>query len=126
MSKLTAGETPVTLVKLNGEGDETLILKPNERAFMTISRQFGGLANARRELVAENAEAALFILRQGLNWDEVRAKTLQRRVFLNGLSADLLVALIKYVAIVGNGGKPLPDDLDDDSPSDGAQDEGNE
>lgn len=104
MSKLTAGEMPVTL------NDDELILKPTLRAMTAINRQFSGLANARQQLVAENFEAVVFILRYGLNLTDQAAKDLPDRVYQNGITGELLVALIKYVAILGNGGKPLPDE----------------
>ncbi len=116
MSKLTAGETPVTL------GDEKLWLKPTLRATTTISRQYGGLAKARQELVSENFDAVVYILRLGLGMSDAAAKDLPERVYSNGITAELLVPLIKYVAILGNGGKPLPDEPEDDA---GATDEGN-
>lgn len=115
MSKLTAGEVLVMLE------DEELILKPTLRATTTINRQFGGLAKARQELVSENFDAVVFILRHGVNLSDRDARDLPERVFRNGLTGDLLVALIKYVAILGNGGKPLPDEPEDNE----AQAEGN-
>ena len=106
MSKLTAGEVPVML-----EGEE-LILKPTLRAMNAVNRQFNGLRNARERLVNEDADAVSFILRHGLNMDDRAARDLPERVFRNGLTGDLLVSLIRYVAILGNGGKPLPDEPD--------------
>ena len=32
-------------------------------------------------------------------------------VFKNGLTTELLVSLLTFVGILGNGGKPLPDDV---------------
>lgn len=104
MSILNAGEVPVML------GDAELVLKPTLRATATISRQFGGLAKARAELVAESFDAAVFVLRAGTNMADREARDLPDRVYANGLTADLLVGLIRYVAVLGNGGKPLPDE----------------
>ena len=118
MSKLTAGEMPIMF-----EGEER-ILKPSLRAMGAINRQFGGLRNARAKLVDEDVDAVAFILRHGLNLSDRDARDLPDRIYRNGVTGDFLVALIKYVAILGNGGKPLPDEPED---SDGneAQAEGN-
>lgn len=118
MSKLMAGEVPVTL-----DGDD-LILKPTLRAMTTINRQYGGLAKARAELVSENFDAVVFILRHGLNLSDRDARDLPDRVYRNGVTGELLVALIRYVAILGNGGKPLPDEPEDNDAGE-AQDRGN-
>lgn len=118
MSKLTAGEVLVTL------GDDELILKPTLRAMNAVNRQYNGLRNARERLVNEDADAIVFILRHGLNLDDKAARDLPERVFRNGLTGELLVALIRYVAILGNGGKPLPDEADGRDEGE-AQDQGN-
>lgn len=104
MAQINAGEVSVTL---NGE---ELVLKPTLRAMTMISRQFSGLAEARRQLVSENIDAVVYILRTGAGLSDKEARGLDEKVFQNGITADLLVPLIRYVAIVGNGGKPLPDD----------------
>jgi hypothetical protein len=104
MSKINAGEMPVIF------GDEELILKPTLRAMTAINRQYGGLAKARQELVAENFDAIVFVLRHGLNLSDKDARGLPDRVYENGITAELLIPLIKYVAVLGNGGKPLPDE----------------
>lgn len=120
MSKLNAGETPVIL------GDEKLWLKPSLRATTTISRQYGGLAKARQELVSENFDAVVYILRNGLNLSDRDAKDLPDRVYANGITIELLVPLIKYVAILGNGGKPFPDEPEDNAGDDGDSNQGND
>ena len=117
-SKITAGQM---LVSLNGED---LVLKPTLRATTQISRQYGGLAKARQELVAENFDAVVFILRLGAGMSDRESKDLGERVYQNGVTGELLVALIKYVAVLGNGGKPLPDEPTDDPA--GEDDPGNE
>lgn len=116
-SKINAGE--VTLVF----NDEGMILKPTLRAATTISRQYNGYANARAALVSENFDAVVFILRLGLNLNDRDARDLPDKVYKNGLTAELLIALIKYVAILGNGGRPLPDEPGEEGQG---QDSGNE
>jgi hypothetical protein len=119
-SKITAGETVVTL---NGED---LVLRPTLRAVTQISRLYGGLAKARAELVAENLDAVVTILRLGTGMSDRDAKDLGERVYQNGITAQLLVALIKYVAVLGNGGKPLPDEpVDSAAQGDGETGAGN-
>lgn len=106
-SKMTLGETAITFE------DEELFLRPTLRAANNISRQFNGFRMARQALVDENFEAVVFILRQGLNLSDKDAKGLPDRVYVNGITAELLIPLIKYVAILGNGGRPLPDEPED-------------
>jgi hypothetical protein len=105
--KINSGEVPVNF------DEQDLVLKPSIRAASSISRQFDGFANARAALVRENYDAVAFILRMGLNLNDRDARDLPERVYKNGLTAELLIPLIKYVAILGNGGKPLPDDPDE-------------
>ena len=104
MSRLNAGEVTI---KLNGEDR---ILKPTLRAITMISSQFGGLAKARDALAVQDFQAATTIIRWGLNMPDSEAKKLPDVVFETGLTVDLLVPLIRYVGILANGGKPLPDD----------------
>ena len=112
-SKITAGET---LVSLDGE---ELVLRPTMRAMTQISRQYGGLAKARQLLVDENIDAIAFISRLGAGMSDRDAKDLGERIYRNGVTAELLVPLIKFVAILGNGGKPLDEDAPGgDAPTD--------
>lgn len=117
--KISAGETLITL------NDEDFVLKPTIRAAQVISRQFNGFAAARQALVSENLDAVVSILKLGLNLSDKEARDLPDRVWKNGLTAELLIPLIKYVAILGNGGKPLPDDVDTQT-SDEGHNQGNE
>ena len=105
--KINSGEVPVVF---NGED---LVLKPTLRAATTISRQFDGFANARAKLLAEQLDAVVFILRLGLNLSDRDARDLPDKVYENGITAELLIPLIKYVAVLGNGGRPLPDEPED-------------
>jgi hypothetical protein len=100
-TKINSAEIVITL------GDDEIVLKPSLRAMTTISRQFNGLAGARNQLVAENFDAVTFIIRNGSGMDDRSARNLGDRVYENGVTGDLLVGLIRYVAILGNGGKPI-------------------
>ena len=107
--RLNSGEIPINF---NGED---LVLRPTLRAATTISRQFDGFANARQALVRENHDAVVFILRLGLNLSDRDARDLPEKVYENGITAELLIPLIKYVAVLGNGGRPLPDEPEDNN-----------
>ncbi len=128
-SKLNEGEVRIML-NVDTTEEENIILVPTLRATNAISRQFDGLSNARQKMVAENVDAVSFVIRQGSNMGDKQAKNLQERVWRNGYSGELLVALITYIAILGNGGKPLDEETmkkiqsgDDDG---GGDDLGNE
>ena len=104
MSKLNSGDVTITI---NG-ADRTL--KPTLRALSTISGQFNGLAKARELLVAQDFATAVFVIRHGLNLSDREARTLPDEIYENGLTADLLIPLLRFVGVLANGGKPLPDD----------------
>lgn len=114
MSKITAGET---LVTLNGDA---ILLRPTMRAATQLSRLYGGLAKVRAELVAENFDAVVATLRLGAAMTDRDARDLGERVYENGLTGELLVGLIKFVAMLGNGGKPLPEEPVDNATGDNA------
>ena len=112
MSTLTAGDVPITLA------GETRILHPTLRAITMISNLYGGLNKARDALVQQEFAAACAVIRWGLNLNDNEAKRLPDKVFQTGLTSDLLVPLIRFLGILANGGKPLPDD-----PEEGEDDE---
>ena len=112
MSRINTGEVMITL---NGE---ERVLKPTLRAITMISSQYGGLAKARDALAQQDFQAAATVIRWGLNMPDSEAKKLPDQLFATGMTVDLLVPLIRYIGILANGGKPLPDDpveLDDAS-----------
>ena len=92
------------VVKLN---EEEIVLKPSVTAMRMISRQYGGLNPARQMLVAENFDAVVFIIRVGAGMKDREARDLDDKVYETGLTGDLLVQLINYVAMLGNKGKPI-------------------
>ncbi len=105
---LDAGEV---VISLNGED---ITLRPTINAARMVSRQYAGYAKARQLIVDENLDAVVFVIRVGSGMNDKDIKKLEERVWKNGLDIDLLIPLIKYIAILGNGGRPLPDDIDSD------------
>jgi hypothetical protein len=104
--RLNAGETLLTI------GDETYVLRPTMRKHEVISRRFGGLAKARQALQDEDFDAIVFLIRTGSDMPDRDAKGLNDKVWSNGINIDLLLPLYKYVAILNNGGHPLPDEIE--------------
>lgn len=105
--QLNAGEVLVTL------GDDTYVLRPTSRAWQVISRQYNGLENARQGILNVNADIITFIIRVGTAMSDRDARNLADKVWENGIDIDLLTPLLKYVAILNNGGRPLPDDIEE-------------
>ena len=118
MDQLNIGDVPVMI-----DGEQR-VLKPTLRAISMISTQFGGIAKARDLLIAQDFNATVAITRHGLNLSDKDAKALPEQIFATGLTTDLLLPLIRYLAILANGGKPPPDDPVD-AGDDGASTEGN-
>lgn len=103
MSKLNAGEVEIIL---NGE---TLTLKPTIKAILGINRSFGGLMKAVAALTDGNIDAASTVLAHGLGLGDKDARKMPERVAENGITDGMLSALINFVGICSNGGKPLDD-----------------
>jgi hypothetical protein len=102
--QLDAGEVEI---ELNGKN---LVLRPTLQACKTISRQRGGFAKVRDLLVSEDFDTIVSVIAVGTN--QVRDTTeLESAVFKNGIDTKLLLPLIEYVAILGNGGRPLADSI---------------
>ncbi len=89
---------------------EEIILKPNWQRMNQVSRQYGGMLEARSKLAAENIDAMAFIIRIGSGMSERDARDLGERIYDSGITGQLVVPLINYVLILGNSGKPLDDD----------------
>ena len=93
------------VVKLS---DKEYTLRPSVAAMRTISRQYNGLRNARDMLVAENFDAVVFIIRVGAGLrDNREVNELDERIYETGLTGELLIQLINYVAMLGNRGQPI-------------------
>lgn len=93
-------------VKIDLNGEE-IILKPGMQAARMISRQFNGMQNARTALAQENFDAVAFIIRIGSGMKDKDARDLDEKIYATGLTGELLVGLINYVAMLGNSGKPI-------------------
>jgi len=91
-------------IKLDGE---EIVLKPSLQATRMISRNFNGLGAARQALVAENFDAVAFVIRMGSGMKDREARDLDEKIYREGLTGDLLVQLIQYVAMLGNKGKMM-------------------
>lgn len=113
-SRVLQGEILITLKEKGQELEYWL--KPTLGAATAISRQYGGFGPARAQLASENFDACAFILRQGLSWSDKKARDLPDILYDTGITADLLIALITFVAVLANGGKPVViRDIDDDA-----------
>lgn len=119
MSKLNDGEVEITL---NGT---PRVLRPTLNAMQALSRSHNGLAGVRKALVDQDTDAICNVLFHGMNLKEGERKDLPKILYKNGIPGELLISLIKYVAILGNGGRPL-DDIDEDDGEAAGADEGNE
>ena len=110
MSTLDAGDVKITL------DDTEVTLKSTLRAVQMISAHFvpNGLAGARQALVAQDFNAAVAVIRHGLNLADTQAARLPERVWRN-FNVPLVMQLIRYVSLLANGGKPLPDEPVDDA-----------
>lgn len=104
MTKLNDGEIEISL---NGD---TLVLKPTLAAIRALSRIGGGLSGVQTKLAAQDFDTVAQVIRLGAGMKDADAKSLDQRIYRNGLGSDLLVPLIRFVAILGNGGKPVDDD----------------
>jgi hypothetical protein len=103
--RLNSGEVVVDLET------KQYVLKPTINAWRTISRQYGGMAQARANLVAENVETMIFIIRIGSGLPDKQLRNLDEEVFKAGIKAEtVLIPLLRYMGILANGGRPLPDD----------------
>jgi hypothetical protein len=110
MAMITAGDVPIELA------GETRILRPTLRAITNISQAYGGLAKARAALAEQDFAAAVTVIRWGVGMSDNEAKRLPDLVYDTGLTIELLLPLIRYIGILANGGKPLPDEpLDADA-----------
>ena len=108
-SKTNSGEVYLTL-----DGEE-LILKPTILAARGVSRQFGGFGGALEQLGKANLDALVTIIRIGANLDDRKARNLDQKIYdemgrQDGAFGELLGKAIRFVAILQNGGRPLPDD----------------
>jgi len=105
MAKINEGDV---LIHLNGD---EIVLRPTLKAMSAISSN-GGLGKVRQALVDQDFSTVVSVILHGANMTGGSAgKQIPDAVYKNGLNTELLVSLLTYVGILGNGGKPLPDDV---------------
>lgn len=106
MTTLNEGEVEVIL------NAQPITLRPTLAAMTALNRLYAGFGPLQARLMAQDVDAIIATIRIGANLKDDAAKRLERRVFHNGLTPDLIIPLIRYVDIVANGGKPRPDNPD--------------
>lgn len=115
-STLNEGEVEIVL------DGQTRILKPTLAAMSTLSRMHGGLGGVRNALVAQDFDAICNVIRHGLGLKDADEKPLRAKVYRTKLDGALIIPLIRYVAILGNGGKAIDEEEgvegDDTAPGD--------
>jgi hypothetical protein len=105
MAKINEGDVTIHL-----NGDD-LVLRPTLKALSAISSN-GGLGKVRQAIVDQDFSTIVSVIMHGANLTGSRnGKDVPDAVFHNGLNTELLVGLLNYVGILGNGGKPMPDDV---------------
>ncbi len=102
--KINAGEIYITL------DGEPITLRPTMRAADLISNQLGGFAKARQAIYDENRGLIVSIIRIGAGMKEEAARKLPEMLWRNGLNLKLLMPILEYLAVLNNGGRPLPED----------------
>jgi len=107
--KLNAGEVNITL------SGESFTLRPTMRAHNVLSRPpYSGLAKVRQMLMDENIDGFVAVIAAGINPSMSAKDTekLRERIWDNGVNWDLARPLMKYIAILNNGGRDLPPEID--------------
>lgn len=105
MAKINEGDVTIHL-----NGDE-IVLRPTLKALSAISSN-GGLGKVRQSIVDQDFSTIVSVILHGGNMTGgSSSKQVPDAVFKNGLTTELLVGLLTYVGILGNGGKPLPYDV---------------
>jgi len=99
-SSIGAGNVEITL-----DGD-TVTLRPTLKAAQSISRQAGGIMGAVEAVSKFDLDAITSIIALGLDRP---VKEVAEAVWRTGCS-DLAPAVIKFLGILANGGRPLDDD----------------
>jgi hypothetical protein len=102
ITKVNAGEITITLDGKN------ITLRPTMRAADLISAQLDGFETARQKLINQNRAAYIIVIRVGANMRDDQAANLGNMLFRNGMNFELLMPLLHYLAILNNGGRPLP------------------
>lgn len=109
-----AGNIAVTL-----DGKE-MELVPSAAACLAISNIAGGLNAAAERCRVFDMATICEVLKAGLGLNPVLAKKLPEAVYNTGVF-ELAGPCIDFINVVGNGGRPLPED-DGEAGADAAQD----
>lgn len=123
MSKINSGEMDISLDGRN------FLLRPTLRTAKDLNRQFGALGDAIDQLRKANLDAVVAVIRIGANLEGREARALEELVWgemgrSDEAFGELLVSLIRFVATVQRGGKPISDEPEGSMVIE-AQDEGN-
>jgi hypothetical protein len=97
-----AGDVPIVL------DGETVKLTPNLRAAQTLSRVGGGLIELGQRVARIDVDAITTIITLGLGYggENPPPKDLDEKIFRSGL-AKLAAPCVRYLNVLGNGGRPL-------------------
>lgn len=102
-NKLNAGVVTITL---NGKD---YVLTPSIKVLGLVSGQYNGLQKSHELIAARDFNAIVFIINAGLNRTGRAAQAIAEEVYEQGVNNDLILPLVTFNAILGNGGQPLPD-----------------
>lgn len=102
-------------VELELEDGDKLTLKPTWGAAQAISRNLGGISGAVERVVRLDIDATVQVIMFGLGYFGTRKppNDLAERIWKTGFtdrSGGIAETTIKYLNILANGGKPLPED----------------
>jgi hypothetical protein len=102
-------------VVLKLDDGEELILKPSWGAAQIISRQYGGVSGAVERVARMDYDVSMQVIYYGLGFMGTKKppQNLAERIWRTGFtdaSGAVSEKVIKYLQILANGGKPLPED----------------
>lgn len=93
-----SGDVPITI------DGEALFLKPSLKACMALSRMHNNPHETASKVMAMEFDVIVNVIAIGLNRSVT--KDLQEKVYKTGL-VDVRPALISFIHVVNNGGRPL-------------------
>jgi hypothetical protein len=122
MTDNRVGEGNITFTLEDGE---EMTLKPSWGAAQAISRQYGGVQAAVERIVRMDFDATIQVMLLGLGYFGSRKPPtdLAERIWRTGFtdrSGAIGETAIKYLHILANGGRALPDEAEGDAGGGGA------
>jgi hypothetical protein len=117
----------LTLTLGHGDDTETYILKPTLEVIRRLDRQFGGMTALFETCRQLSFASAVKVIAIGADVKGEKAlRRLEQRVFSRGLTR-VSPKVVEFVGVIGNGGRPLDYEEDDDAldDDDGEDGEGN-